>query len=214
MTITKEAARKALLFLKGCPGNKLFDALTESDGYLFSKHLDKAKALAAAVTDRQKKGYFKKEVTTQVPNLAAYKDLTERQRKHVVGLGHINKKGPTGKNFGGTDSSGEARAISTTQTQAMSTSDFATLLSQCIGISLTEGTLFEANNGGNTRFLCVVSIPKRYVGRSITSEGLKNKDLKHAVVIVVAPEGPKKDPYILNFYPADDLYLKAQVALQ
>ena len=54
-------------------------------------------------------------------------------------------------------------------------------------------------------------IPDPYVGRSINEAGVKAKDLTHAVIIIVADGG--KDPFILNMFPCDGLYIEGRTEL-
>ena len=207
MAISSASAQAAIRTLRKSTGAVMFQAMQQSDGYLFSKHQDKARALQAAIADNEVKGYFKKIVTTRVGSLAEYRDLTPRQRKHIQGL-NTNAK-ITAKSFGKTKD-GEERVITTSQTEAMSGNDFATLLYQIINAPTLVGC-YRANAQENERFIYMTHIPVCYVGRSIDADETKTKGLPYAVVIIVAKPG--KAPFILNMFPADDAYQRRQVAL-
>jgi len=207
MAISLANAQAAIRILRASTGTEMFQAMTQSQGYLFSKHQNKAKALQAAIEDNQAKGYFKKIVTIQVGSLADYRELTDHQKGRIQGLGTNTKI--TAKSFGKTRG-GEQKDIKTTQKEALSGNDFATLLYQIINGATLVG-YYEANAEVNQRFIYMTMIPLGYVGRSIDPAGTKTKDLPYAVVIIVAKPG--EAPFILNMFPADNEYHRRQVAL-
>jgi hypothetical protein len=201
MAISLIKAQEAVSKLKKSTGAAMFNAMSASQGYLFSKHTDKATALAAAKSDHQTKGYFKKTVTKQVDSLATYKNLSERQKKHIQGL---NSASPKAKDFG------RNKTVSTTVTQALQSDEFASLLYNIICAAVPIG-YYCANAVADVRFLYITQIPNGYVGRSIDEQGAKSKGLNRAVVLISAPA--IGNPVILNLFPADLGYVNHQAAL-
>jgi hypothetical protein len=195
MAISLTDAKSAITTLRNSNASALFDAMKESAGYLFSKHLNKTLAARAAVDDQQVKGYFKKEVTTQVESLKQYKELLGSEKGKFQGA----PQKATAKSFGAN------KNVTHTRNEALGSMEFATLLRtilQSNGAAVMG--YFEANAAPQERFLYVTAIPSGYLGRSISPEGEKEKGLYHAVLIVVAKPGAA--PFILNFFPADNSY--------
>lgn len=200
MAISLKNAEAVMNSLRGLNGVALFQAMKESGGYLFQKHVSKQTALEAARADHETKGYFKKLVKKQVENLAQYRELTPRQVKHITGLSVAK---PQAKHFG------KNKDISSTTTVQLSQADYSDLLVRAV--STTGGRLYQAGVNPAERFLYVINVPAGYVGRSVDEHENKSKSFDYLVLIVVAPVGGS--PFLLNMFPAEAGYLGNKTAL-
>lgn len=200
MPISLTRATGAIQALQKLGGSQLFTMMTETHGYLFKKHVDKASAFEAAKSDHAVKGYFKKLSTVQVTSLAIYKSLSDRQVGHMVG-GPKNK--PQAKHFG------EKKPCSSTTSTKIATSEFANLLAAAIRAT---GLYFATADHPDERFLYIVGTPSPYIGRSIDEhENKVTAGLDYTALIVVAPaEG---NSLVMNMYPCSQGYFANKTLL-
>ncbi len=201
MPISLTRATGAIQALRKLGGSQLFTMMTETNGYLFKKHVDKASAFEAAKTDHAVKGYFKKLSTVQVTSLAVYKGLSDRQVDHMVGGPTVKK--PQAKHFG------VNKPCSSTTSVKIAAGDFAELLAAAIR---APGQYLVNADHPNERFLYIVGTPSPYIGRSIDEhENKVTAGLDYAALIVVAPT--QGNSLVMNMYPCSQGYFANKTAL-